>query len=277
MQADASAHRVTCRPDRAGPSQTCCPPSCKFPDGGTTRSTSTAGWPAPAVRCPAAVLPPRAGWVRAADRGLAGMARLGGAPVSWAGMRSSSGEAAGVNRLAGKAMPSDWCGRSVLYSCRQVSSAACSASMLANGPWTSSSSRCRVWCSRSILPVVVGEWIFVSRWVIPFSRQILSNSTSTGTPGLVEPAGEHLAVVGQHLLGHPVGAHRVHERQAHRAGGRPHDRLGEDAEPGMVIDPGHDLDLGAIGEKRAGGHIQLPQLHGSAAFPAAVILAPAAP
>jgi hypothetical protein len=33
-------------------------------------------------------------------------------------------------------------------------------------------------------PVVVGEWIFVSRWVMPFSRQILSNSTSTATPGL---------------------------------------------------------------------------------------------
>ena len=56
--------------------------------------------------------------------------------------------------------------------------------MLSNGPWTSSSSRCRVWCSRSIFPVVVGEWILVSRWVMPFSRQILSNSTSTGTPGL---------------------------------------------------------------------------------------------
>jgi hypothetical protein len=81
-------------------------------------------------------------------------------------------------------MPSDWCGRSVLYSWRQASSAACSASMLSNGPWTSSSSRCKVWCSRSIFPVVAGEWIFVSRWAIPFSRQTRSNSTSTGTPGL---------------------------------------------------------------------------------------------
>jgi hypothetical protein len=71
-------------------------------------------------------------------------------------MRSSSGEDAGMNRLAGKAIASDWCGRPVLYCCRQASSAACSASMLSNGPWTSSSSRCRVWCSRSIFPVVVG-------------------------------------------------------------------------------------------------------------------------
>jgi hypothetical protein len=103
---------------------------------------------------------------------------------SWAGMRSSSGEDAGVNRLAGKAMPSDWCGRPVLYSWRQAPSAACSASIDSNGPCTSSSSRCSVWCRRSILPVMVGERILVSRRVMPFSRQILSNSTSTGTPGL---------------------------------------------------------------------------------------------
>ena len=45
----------------------------------------------------------------------------------------------------------------------------------------------------------------------------------------------------------------------------------------MVIDPGHDLHFGAAGDKGAGGHIQLPQLHRSAAFPAAVILAPAPP
>jgi hypothetical protein len=94
---------------------------------------------------------------------------------------------------------------------------------------------------------------------------------------LVEPAGEHLGVVGQHFLGHPVGAHRVHERQAHRPGGRPHDRRGEDAEPGMVIDPGNDLHLGAVNQECAGGHIELPQLHRGAAFPAPVVLAAAPP
>ena len=91
--------------------------------------------------------------------------------------------------------------------------------------------------------------------------------------GLVEPAGEHLAVVGQDFLGDPVGAHRIHERQAHRPGSSPHDRLGEDAEPGMIIDPGHDLDLGAADEERAGGHVQLPQLHRGGPFPPPVILA----
>jgi hypothetical protein len=172
-------------------------------------------------------------------------------------MRSSSGEDAGLNLLAGKAIASDWCGRSVLYSSRQASSAACSASMLSNERCTSSSSRWRVWWRRSILPVVVGEWILVSRWVMPFSRQILSNSTSTGTPGLWNRPVNTLNV-GQHLLGNPVDPHRVHERQAHRAGGRPHHRRGQDAEPGMVINPGHDLRLGAISEERAGGHIELP-------------------
>ncbi len=95
--------------------------------------------------------------------------------------------------------------------------------------------------------------------------------------GLVEPAGEHLAVVGQHLLGHPVDAHRVHERLADWAGGGPHHRLGDHAEPGMVIDPGDDLDLGATGEERAGSHIQLPQLHRGVSFPPPVVLPAAAP
>jgi hypothetical protein len=45
----------------------------------------------------------------------------------------------------------------------------------------------------------------------------------------------------------------------------------------MVIDPGHDLDLGGVGEERAGGHIELPQFHRDGAFPAAVILASPAP
>ena len=85
-----------------------------------------------------------------------------------------------MNREAGKAMPSDWCGRSALYSSRQASSAACNASSDSNGPCTSSSSSCSDWCSRSILPVVVGDRGLVSRWVMPFSRQIRSNSTSAG-------------------------------------------------------------------------------------------------
>jgi hypothetical protein len=37
---------------------------------------------------------------------------------------------------------------------------------------------CKLWCNRSILPVVVGEAGLVSRVVIPFSRQIRSKRTS---------------------------------------------------------------------------------------------------
>ena len=89
---------------------------------------------------------------------------------------------------------------------------------------------------------------------------------------LAEPAGEHLAV-GQHFLRYPVDAHRAHERLAHRPGSCPQHRFGDDAEPGMVIQPGHDLGLCAIGQKGASGHVQLPQLHRHRPFPPPVILA----
>jgi len=38
----SSTQMVTFRPASCGLSQTCCPPTCKLPDGGTTRSASTA-------------------------------------------------------------------------------------------------------------------------------------------------------------------------------------------------------------------------------------------
>ena len=87
---------------------------------------------------------------------------------------------AGANRAAGKAISRDWCGRSALYEARHALTTAWASSMLTNGSCTVSSSCCRVWCRRSILPVVVGERGLVSRWVMPFSRQIRSNSTSAG-------------------------------------------------------------------------------------------------
>ena len=98
-----------------------------------------------------------------------------------------------------------------------------------------------------------------------------------GRAGLDEPAGEHGAVIGEYLLGHPVDGHRLHESPADRPGGGPPHRGGDDAVPGMVIDPGHDLHLGSVGEKSAGGHVQLPQLHRHRPFPPHVVLPPAAP
>ena len=50
------------------------------------------------------------------------------------GTRNFSGESAGLNRDAGDAIARDWCGRSLLYSSRQASRAACSASRDSNGP-----------------------------------------------------------------------------------------------------------------------------------------------
>lgn len=165
----SSAQMVTCRPASAGPSQICWPPIHKFPDGGTSLSVSTA----------------TRGRATASATSVAAAAGAGtepgGAVSPWrAGMRSSSSDSADPNREAGNAIPRDWCGRSVLYSSRHASSAACNASMLSNGPWSFSSSFCRDWCSRSIFPVVVGEAGRVRRWVMPFSRQIRSNSTSAG-------------------------------------------------------------------------------------------------
>jgi hypothetical protein len=94
---------------------------------------------------------------------------------------------------------------------------------------------------------------------------------------LAETPGELLAVVRQHFSGHPVFAHRLHERRAHRPAGGAQDDRGNHAVPGVVIDPGNDLALAAAGQEQAGGHIQLPQLHRRRALPPDVLVAAPAP
>ena len=81
-------------------------------------------------------------------------------------------------------MPSDWCGRSQLYQSTQASSSAWAWARLAKPSQVARNSSRRVLCQRSIFPVVVGVRGRVSRVVMPFSRQIRSNSTSLGR-GLV--------------------------------------------------------------------------------------------
>ena len=134
-----SAQILITRPVIAGPSQICCPATHKFPDGGTTRSSSTAqlagrvlpaaaatsGSPGPAVLV--------TGLAEPAGARLAGTRR----PRTW--------PVAGANRAAGNAMASDWCGRSALYSLRHASTAAWASSMLSKGPCSFSNSSCRVW------------------------------------------------------------------------------------------------------------------------------------
>jgi hypothetical protein len=90
-----------------------------------------------------------------------------------------------------------------------------------------------------------------------------------------ETAREDLAVVSEDLAGHSMLAQRLREGLADRPCRGAQDDLGADDEPGMVIDPGHDLDLRAIREVDAAHHIHLPQLHRPAALPPAVILPPA--
>jgi hypothetical protein len=85
--------------------------------------------------------------------------------------RSSAGPASGLrvaNRSAGVQRPSDWCGRSVLYSTIQASIACCATARDGNAVPVSSSRRSVPW-KRSIFPVVVGDRGAVSRCRMPFS------------------------------------------------------------------------------------------------------------
>jgi hypothetical protein len=56
--------------------------------------------------------------------------------------------------------------------------------------------------------------------------------------------------VGQNRGRDAVRGHRGGERQADRAGGGPHDDDGDDAEPGVVIDPGDDPAFAASARNR---------------------------
>jgi hypothetical protein len=91
--------------------------------------------------------------------------------------------------------------------------------------------------------------------------------------GLAKPASELLAIVRQHFSGHPINAHRLHERRAHRPAGGAINDGGDHAVPGVIVDPGDDLAFAAAGQEQAGRHIELPQLHRRRAFPPDVLVA----
>jgi len=92
-----------------------------------------------------------------------------------------------------------------------------------------------------------------------------------------KPPGEDLAVIGQHLLGDAVGAHRLGEVGADRPAGRSHHHPRADHEPGVVVDAGQDLALGPVGEQHPADDVHLPKLHRSAPLPPAEPAVPAAP
>jgi hypothetical protein len=107
----------------------------------------------------------------------------------------------------------------------------------------------------------VGDLGLVSRWVMPFSRQIRSNSTSAGRGLPNRPVNCLPLNVRQDLTGNAELPQRGGERQADGPPGGPgHDRC-DDAVPGMVIDAGDDLGLGAAGQERPADDVQLPQRH----------------
>ena len=75
---------------------------------------------------------------------------------------------------------------------------------------------------------------------------------------LPETISKLLAIVSEHLTGHPELAQRGGERQAHRPAGRPHHDLADHAEPGMIIHPGHQLRLGPVSQEDPADEIHLP-------------------
>jgi len=106
---------------------------------------------------------------------------------------------------------------------------------------------------------------------------VAADAVEQHLPALAEPVGELLAVVRQHLLRHPEGLQRRREGQAHRPPGRTSHHLRYHAVAGMVVDPGDDLRLGAVGQEDPADDVHLPQLHWRRALPPQVVLPAFAP
>ena len=86
------------------------------------------------------------------------------------------------------------------------------------------------------------------RCLMPFSRQIRSNSTSAGR-GLVYRPVNCLPLSVSTSSGIPNWSQGGRERPADRAAGGPPHHRGDHAEPGMVIHPGDQLRLRAVGQE----------------------------
>ena len=93
--------------------------------------------------------------------------------------------------------------------------------------------------------------------------------------GLDQSTGELDAVVSEYLVGDAIGAERLGEGQADLASGGPAHHLGQHAKARMVVDPGHHLALGAIGQEDPRDDVVLPQLHRDVALPAHIGVSPA--
>jgi hypothetical protein len=91
---------------------------------------------------------------------------------------------------------------------------------------------------------------------------------------MTEPAGEHLAVVGQDLLRHPVPAQRRGQPVTHRPGAFGRHQRRAHAVPGVVIQAGQRLRRRPVGQPDPADDVHLPQLHRRTALPALPRLSP---
>ncbi len=73
-----------------------------------------------------------------------------------------------------------------------------------------------------------------------------------------------------------MGAQRLGEDPADGSGAGPFQEPRGHTEAGMVIDAGQGFEFGPVGELYASHHVELPELHRAASFPAPVVL-PASP
>jgi hypothetical protein len=80
-----------------------------------------------------------------------------------------------------------------------------------------------------------------------------------GRAGFREPAGELLAIVGQHFRRDAVGLHGRGERVGDRPAGRDGRHRRDDHITGMVIDPAQQPALAVTGQVDAADQVQLPQ------------------
>src|SRR5271170_4020613 len=88
-----------------------------------------------------------------------------------------------------------------------------------------------------------------------------------------EASSEDLAVVSEDLLGRSMGLERKTQCRTDLARRCLGDDPRTDAEPRVVVDARHDLDLGAVLQEEPTDDVHLPQLHGPRALPALVVRA----
>jgi len=91
----------------------------------------------------------------------------------------------------------------------------------------------------------------------------------------IEPGGELLAVVREQLLRDAVFAQCSRQSDADCPAGGLRNDSGDDAEPGMVIQPGYHLRLLAVDQMDMADDVHLPELHRAVAFPPLIVLAAA--